>query len=423
MLLTEFLQHFGEQRPERFRTLAASSAGRCARALAMAHFPERYPPESMSPRRRARLTAGILMEDHCLDIIKSRLPGIMARETAFLWPVPCAPKVIEAAIRKVDEGRLLGFVLPDFQRHDIARWRQACQARGLSRLGGIIIDPVTATIFLPALPDGLADLAEYHLGFATIEFKTISTAGFRDVQRGRLDYSYRTQFAVQVDAAEVDTHIGLFYRLETSHGIEIIYSRHVDRVRVELTLTNGQRLVVDEGMTPNVEWDEMSIETPFEPGLLEQARERVRSVLVAGADSLPEREYGPSFVCRKCAGRGWKVCGYCAGTGISKRSKTGKDCNPCRESSGSPGRLICKACESGHVAETELSFPCGWCAFVRHCYAVEGTPIYTLEIDQRPHYRIKRAEYEAAGITFTPPEVEVVEAEVETLAPVAESAA
>lgn len=50
MLLAAFLKHFESLPPERYRTLGASSAGSCARRLAMAHFPERYTPEPMTPR-------------------------------------------------------------------------------------------------------------------------------------------------------------------------------------------------------------------------------------------------------------------------------------------------------------------------------------------------------------------------------------
>lgn len=251
MLLAAFLNHFEKLPPERYRTLGASSAGRCARALAYAQFPEQFSPEPMTPRRRARLMAGRAFEAIVMGMIQKELPAEAAGETAFLWPIPCAPEVIQAAIHKIGERRLVGFVLEDMNPNDIPRWRAACLARGMDRLGGIVVDPPNGLVYVPALADGLADLrrmpefARDPYALSTYEMKTIATAGFRKVLGGALDYGYRTQFAIEVDAAGLDTHAALFYRLETSHGIEIIYSRRATSIRATFTLSNGSTHVTE----------------------------------------------------------------------------------------------------------------------------------------------------------------------------------
>lgn len=410
MLLAAFLKHFEGLPAERYRTLGASSAGKCARALAMAQFPERYVPAPMTPRRRARMMAGREFERVCQGVIREELPAHAAGETEFLWPVPVDTETMNAAVAKVETGRLSGHVLAHMNPNDIPRWRAACAARGMTRLGGIVLDPERNVVYLPALADGIADLAPIRMGLATTEFKTIATAGFRRILRGALDYGYRTQFAVQVDAAKLDTHVGQFYRLETSHCIEIIYSRRAEKVRATFTLTSGVQLVTEHTVEPPVEeWEEVVVEHPFDPRLLDEARARIGRVLRATADALPEREVGPSFICEDCQGEGSAKCPYCDAAGISKRSKAG---NKCKAEGCTDGMRVCK-CGGGRLEEVELPFPCnGWCAFVESCWVdAQGASLYRVEkptkpgdAGGRPRYLIRREDFDRAGITFTKPE-------------------
>lgn len=409
MLLAAFLKHFEALPPERYRTLGASTAGSCARRLAMGLFPERFSPAPMTPRRRARLMAGREFERVCQGVIQKELPAHAAGETAFLWPVKVDDVTMAAALDKVLSGRASGHVLPYMNPNDIGRWRFACTEAGMTRLGGIVLDPDASIVYIPALADGIADLSDHypHLryGLGTQEFKTMATAGFRRILRGHLDYGYRTQFAIQVDAANLDTHVGTFYRLETSHGIEIIYSRKAERVRATFTLTSGVQIVTEGTVEPPVdEWDEVQIEHPFEPRLLEQARARIARVLRSTADDLPEREAGPSFVCDACDGAGIQKCAYCDENGVSKRSKKGADC---KAEGCEGGSKRCTHCARGRVDEAELGFPCGWCPFLDACWGALvriEKPTKPGDAGGRPRFLVKREDYEQSGITFTKPE-------------------
>lgn len=415
MLLAAFLRHFESLPPERFRSLGASSAGSCARRLAMGHFPERFTPEPMTARRRARLMAGSAFEKICQGVIQKELPAHAAGETAFLWPIPVDTDTMASAMEKVAWGRLSGHVLPHMNPNDIPRWRTACEEKGMTRLGGIVLDPERNVVFLPALADGIADTEDHYpglrYGLGTQEFKTMATAGFRRVLRGQVDYGYRTQFAVQVDAAKLDTHIANFYRLETSHGIEIIYSRRATKVRATFTLTSGVQIVTEGTVKPPVdEWDEVVIEHPFDERLLDDARARIARVLRSTADALPEREVGPSFVCDDCGGSGIAKCAYCDENGVSKRAKDGK---ACKAKGCEGGSRQCTACERGALQETELPFPCnGWCPFTESCWVDQaGVPLYRIEMPTkpgdaggRPKFLITHEAFTRSGITFTKPE-------------------
>ncbi|MDP3767831.1 MAG: hypothetical protein Q8S13_07435, partial [Dehalococcoidia bacterium] len=93
------------------------------------------------------------------------------------------------------------------------------------------------------------------------------------------------------------------------------------------------------------------------------------------------REYGPSFVCARCGGNGTQTMAK----GGREPLKKPKPCEDC----GATGRLD----------EAELSFPCSYCSVIGHCY-----PFAKLTFDNKPHYTVKRSDWEASGITFTPPE-------------------
>ena len=416
MLLAAFLQHFDSLPPERYRTLGASSLGRCARALAMAHFPEAFTPEPMTARRRARMMAGIEFERMVQQRIQAMLPAEAAGETAFLWPVPVDAETMTRTLDKIREGRISGHVLHYMNPNDIPRWRHVCREKGMNRLGGIVIDPSAETVYVPALADGIADLARMPefahepYALATQEFKTIATAGFRKVLGGAVDYGYRTQFAIQVDAAKLDTHVAMFYRLETSHGIEIIYSRKAEAVKARFALSNGSaHYAAAPIQEPADEWDEVQIHHPFEPRLLIQAQERLRRVLGSTIDALPEREYGPDFRCPKCKGAGSLKCGHCDADGIAKRSKVTRQGEPkpgvpCKRSQGSP-TVPCETCagDPQGVATAELGFPCGWCPFLASCYPF-AKRIIPDKAFARPRIMVSRTDYEQSGITYRRPE-------------------
>ena len=232
--------------------------------------------------------------------------------------------------------------------------------------------------------------------------ETLATSGFR--LGGSLDYGYRTQFAIQADAANLDTHIGLYYRLETSHAIEVVYSRRAEKIAATFWLSNGQRVDTGDLEGPREEWDEATVEHPFEPALLDDARARIRRVLRSTADTLPEREYGPDFTCPKCRGTGQaRKCGFCTDAGITKRSLTAKSgpksCKRCKGLAYHP----C-GCTGGRVDEAELKFPCGWCPYMASCWSGLVRMELPKQAFGRPHFLIRREDYERSGITYQHPE-------------------
>lgn len=441
MLLDILTDEAAEQPAERFRTLAASSVGGCGRKLAYSHWPELYPPEPMSARRRMRMDAGRAYEAHVVGRMRARRPEAVAGETAFLWPVPLDHDTMAAALAKVDAGRVVGhvigrhFMLPVPFDGELSFYQTMCATKGMTRLGGIVLDPRWNVAWLPALSDMIADVEPY--GLATAEFKTISTFGFRRVMAGHVDYQYRTQCAVQVSAARLDTHALLYYRIETSHGIELVYSRKVAETRVEVLLSNGQRRTLSGGAhgmpagdgagvgggnddrdrdldgaeadargLRDDEWDIVRVETPFDETLLDQARERVRAVLRSTPDTLPVREYGPTFRCEKCLGTGMHACPYCV-NGISKRAK--KPGTPCKAEGCSEGEMYCKGCDArGTLDAAPLPFPCSYCAFKASCWTDgEGLMYETVLPDKAfgaPRFMVSRERYERAGLHFVHPE-------------------
>lgn len=401
MLLEHLTGHYADQAPERFRTLAASTAGHCQRRLAYSQFPERFTPEPMSVRRRVRLAAGKQWEAFVGDVVMHRVAGRVAGESCFLWPVHVGHAVMQATLEKIGTGRINGHVLPDFKPDDLPRYKRACEARGFSRYSGIIADPAWEVVLIPALADFIADDPTY--GLATCEMKTLATGGFRRVMQGDVDYLYRVQCAIQIDAAHVDTHTLLVYRIETGHVIQILSSKRLDVVTVDVMLSNGQRRsgTLEEPLRDD-EWDALLIRTPFDDRLLEDARWRLRNVLAApSADDLPAREYGPHFTCQKCRGTGIIACRYCRevnGERISKHSPTGKLCRACHAT----GEVTCPGCHGLPLMDAELAWQCRYCPHFAPCYG----PVTRIEIPPnhfaRPRYLVSRVAFDDAGIVVAP---------------------
>jgi hypothetical protein len=184
---------------------------------------------------------------------------------------------------------------------------------------------------------------------------------------------------------------------DTAHLLEIAFLRGQDKTRVTLTKTNGQQetfLVPRPGLAVDLEgrpveiqenetWDVGEVWTPWEPGLLDEARRRVLDVLLfePAGDKAWMREYGPDFQCPTCDGTGTQT----NRKGGSEPLKKPKPCETCGQ--------------TGLLEEASLPWACGYCSTVRHCWA-PAKP--RLEIGTKPEWIIRRADYEASGLTFTP---------------------
>ena len=170
--------------------------------------------------------------------------------------------------------------------------------------------------------------------------------------------------------------------MNTGHLLGYSYLRDATATRVEIMSLSGEITTyfglnssdADQLKTVNGEvvpvphdsqWECASVTSPWDTGLLEECRERIRRVLLTDDDPATFlREAGPSFVCQKCQGAGRKICVYCAGSRISKRSKKGATCKVCMDSKETPSMVTCDDCEGkGQLEEAEIpAWPCGYCS-------------------------------------------------------------
>ena len=358
--------------------LRGSRLGRCARQSAYMLWPHLFPPLPLPARAKLVFRFGDLIHDMIRREYRRVLPGEWGMEEQRFWfVVPLSTKEADAAQRKIEAGWLLGVVIPDFPR-----------GGSFLKPIGAVLDPVAPALCVPIRVDGIADLSALgkpYYGLATVEIKRMATAGFRAALRGQVDYAYRVQMAAEADAAGLDTHIYVSIRKDTCHILEIIYSRLATAIEVRFTKSSKivERMrVADNGDDRETDWEAAEVQHPFEPRLLEEARARVRRILVSKPDALPDREYGPSFGCLVCDGSGTQT----RQKGRAALLKTPKPCETCRA--------------TGTLDEAALPFQCSYCPSVGHCYGA----IARLEVTDRPRYLVTRTDYAASGLMFTPPE-------------------
>jgi hypothetical protein len=363
--------------------IRGSRLGRCARQSAYMLYPDAFPPEPLKARAKLVFRFGDMIHELVRAEFRRVLPGSWgAEEMRFHFRVPLSTREAEQGIGKICRRELHGQVVPGFDERDVMR-------------GGLVLVESEPALYVPLHVDGIAELPG--LGLATAEIKSMATGSFRMALRGHVEYSYRVQMACAVDAAGLDTELYVAVRKDSCHVLEVVYSRKVSRVDVIFTksskVVEAVRLAGGDS-DDNSDWESALVQHPFEPHLLEDARARVRRILLASPANLPGREYGPDFTCRKCRGDGARPCARCKRTG---RTKTNKPCGPCK----GVGRAPCAPCKgTGKLEETELPFQCSYCPFTWHCWRDAGV---RLELDERPHYRIRREDFERSRITFAGP--------------------
>lgn len=359
--------------------IRGSRLGRCARQSAYMLFPRAFPPEPLPARAKLVFRFGDLIHELVRAEFRRVVPGEWGmEEERFHFRVPLAIKEAEAALTHFRSRRLVGSV---YQRGE----RPA-------HLRGLYLDVSEPALYVPLHVDGVADLTPFGgPGLATVEIKSMATGSFRRALQGHVDYAYRVQMAVACAAAGLDTEMYVAVRKDTCHLLEVVYTKEARAVSV--TFTKHSQIVESlraRALYPGgskafdgEDWEAALVRHPFEPGLLEEAQARVRRVLLATVTSLPEREYGPTFVCETCEGTGTQVNAKGTGQPLKKGPK------PCAD------------CDRGQVEEAELPWQCSYCPSVFSCYAEAKV---RLDVDERPHFRVRREEYEASGITYRRPE-------------------
>ena len=332
--------------------LRGSRLGRCARQSAYMLWPGAFPPTPLPARSKLVFRFGDMIHDLIRGEFRRVLPGEWGMEEGrFRFRVPLTVAQASECEKKIRHLLIHGCVVRAYD-----------EAEHL-RLPGVVLDLAEPALYIPLHVDGIADLGPPY-GLATVEIKSMTTGGFRKALSGDVEYSYRVQMAVEAEAAGLDTHVYVSMRKDTCHALEVVYSRRVSHIEVRFTKSSRlvEMLRVVEG--EDAPWEAAEVRHPFEPGLLEEARGRVRLILMAQPHDLPAREYGPSFECETCDGTGTQTKAKAGGTDLKRGPKACKDCGA-----------------SGRLAEADLPWQCSYCPFVAHCW-----PEARLEIAERPRF-------------------------------------
>lgn len=390
----------------------ASAAGNCLAQLQMLRFPDLSHPEMRPIRSAWVLEDGDL---HAADlkakIIRAfpKLTGLS--EELFYFPVPVSGEQMAALYRKILDRSLWGTIGNGFVPPRVERGRDGGlgkvrlvdrdpRNRKRPRPLGFVLDTVNGRLWAPLYVDHVVNHPEH--GLILAEFKSMSRYGFRRALLGDMDYRAQMQLAMMGEATGLNC-VWFCKSKDTSHILEIAFLRDTMKTAVVLTKTNGTKetfLVPKPGFAVNLagepvelkeaeDWDVGAVWTPWEPALLMHARQRILDVLLFEPDPDPAvrdrqwtREYGPTFVCETCSGTGVQILRK----GSTEPLKKAKPCTDCGE--------------TGQMGEAELpNFPCGYCSVVKACWA-SAQP--RLEISDKPRWIVRRADYEASGLTFTP---------------------
>ena len=358
--------------------LRGSRLGRCARQSAYMLWPDRFIPEPLPARTKLVFRFGDLIHDLVRSEFRRVIKGEWGmEEEKFYFPVPLNHAEAKAAMKLLEGGQLHGHLR-----------REGSRDLPLGRGGGVILDESAQCLYVPIHPDGVADLSAYgeRFSLATTEIKSMATGSFKRALEGHVDYTYRVQMACEIEAAGLDTHVFISVRKDTCHILEIVYSKHTDKVEIRFMkpsrMVEVLRLAGAE-LPGEADWEAAEVRHPFEPHLLEEARRRVRRILRAQPHDLPAREYGPEFTCRTCQGSGTQTFAKGKATPLKAGSKPCPDCG-----------------QTGKTDESVLPWQCSYCPFVAECWR----GLYRLEITERPSYIIQRSHFEQAGIIVEPPE-------------------
>lgn len=422
-MILDKLQALYEARAQRRRTGHATGSrfGDCAAAL---QFQASGIVESKPYPVRALMMfeAGHMMEEWWAKAIEEAFPGLHGlAEEPFYFKVPLDEKDTARVAERITREKFWGRIWPEWIPPSIQlgpdgrvkiRLSPRDQDGKPARLG-FVLDPTRKLLWAPAQVDRIILHPELNR-LVVLEKKTVSNFSMRRAILGEFDYRYRCQLAGTLEATGLDGTF-LILRKETHHLVEVTYTKAVSATQIRIRKLNGQvesfidNLAAAQTVKETASWEVASVWNPWaSDALLDEIRDRIRRVTafekyntLEALSAAVYREYGPSFVCEKCGGAGRRICVFCNGTRVSKRSKTGKTCRPCADSVGIPSTVACDSCEEhGMVEETELPFMCSYCPVVTSaCYPFIGEPI----LDTRPHYKVTRTMWDASGLRFVTP--------------------
>lgn len=402
MSLVNKIRDLYEQNPRRKVSTGlptGSRLGTCAAQLQMLRYPQRYPAELPRPRMLMTWDQGNRIEKWLGETLRQCWPGLVGLEQEpfhFLVEIEAGRDM--DTIRDKILGRTLwgtledGFQPPHIALGDDGRVKMRLASR---KKLGFVLDRKAGGVWVPTYVDFV--LLHEEFGLSVVECKSMSNFSFRRAILGELDYGKRAQM-LGIRRATGASVIGFFYRNETGHTAEVAYTGTTEHVKVTLTKPNGAqeiyRVTTDRTKLVNAAgepvafpadtmWDTAQTWTPLDEGLWTEVRTRLIRVLTFdGEPATLVREHGPEF-----------SCAVCQGTGIQTLRKGGsvplKEPKPCVD------------CVGGMKDEAELpSFPCGYCPVTEACWQA-ASPRF--EIDDRPHWYVKRSDYQQSGLTVQRP--------------------
>ena len=385
-----------------------SRLGTCCAQLQWLRIPDKSHPEPLRGRALRVFERGNRAEQWLGEQLRGRFPNLVgfSQEPVFFSVAIDAVQRDELA-RRINNRTLWGRVFEQFNEPklylgDDGRVKARLVPRDPSTEKpvnyGFVVDLDRQLLWVPTYMDWAVNHPT--LGLTVVEGKSLSDFSFRRTLLGDPGYQMRCQLVGFARATRANVLL-FAERAQTQHLAEVAYTRLTDRTRVTLTKSNGSQEVffVDpnanknaplipesggtaQGFPSDLLWDVAETWTPYDTSLEAEIDKRVLDVLLFDGDPASvRREYGASFVCEVCNGTGTQT----TRKGSSIPLKTAKPCEDC---------------VGGLRDETELNFPCSYCSCVLSaCY-----PFARLEIDDRPHYRVSRADWEASGLTFVVPE-------------------
>lgn len=389
--------------------------------------------------------AGHMFEEWWATQIRRCFPnpyGFGLRHEPFYFPVELDQADTDALERLFVDKARWGRVVADFRRPEITMLERRLLSGEVERRirlrhslprdmqndprraerWGFILDAPSKMLYAPVEIDFMVHNSD--LGRpAVLEAKSMSNWAFRRALVGTMGYNERCQLVGEAIATNCDV-AWLINRKETSHILELGYTRAVDRVHVDIIRTNGMherfigglpskrlnKVLREDGTVVDIpddkNWEFATVWTPWDDQrLVEDIQQRIRLALLASPDEAHrfKREWGPEFTCQECDGTGREICSYCDGTRASKRSSPpGKLCGACIDSQGLPSTRECTRCKGeGEFDETTLpQFPCGYCPVNSTCYG----SISRLDLtEETPRYIVTRADWIRSGLSFERP--------------------
>jgi len=168
--------------------------------------------------------------------------------------------------------------------------------------------------------------------YGILEIKSASNYLFDEALEGRVDEDYIVQASLYALALKVDFVCFIFYRKETSHYLEVIYSKDISNDAIVRYMAHPEKSY-------------FTLQYPFDFSFIPRIKEKYK--LLNGIISIEE-------VLSLPIPYDMEKCGNCDGSGIKEYGK-------CR---------ICKG--TGKKTEVDgfikLSYPCSYCPYNVLCY-------------------------------------------------------